>query len=174
MSAKWPTNLTEAEDFVENKKNKCVIKLSFGDHFIFHFLKLFILTETLTSGHTDAWHYITNVVHTPLTAGWPCWNGMISQCCRPLGCSPLYLKLYNTWKIQTTVPNKFPHHLTETLTLKSDVSQMKDSSKQLEDFPGVILWEHENLQSWAKVWIFHHVIPAFTAGAFTLVMSSFG
>lgn len=71
-------------------------------------------------------HIITNdyynVVHTPLTAGWPCWNGMISQCYRHLGCSPLYLKLYNTWKIWSTVPNmlssnksdKFPHHFTES------------------------------------------------------------
>lgn len=62
----------------------------------------------------------------------------------------------------------------KALTLKFDVSQMEDSSEQLEDFPGVILWEHENLQSWTKVRIFRHVIPALAAGAFTLAMSQFG
>lgn len=64
-------------------------------------------------------YIITNVVHTPLTAGWPYWNGMISLGCRHLGCSPLYLKLHNTWKIWSTAPNmlvsdKFPHHLSES------------------------------------------------------------
>lgn len=32
-------------------------------------------------------------LHRPPTVGWPCWNGMISRCHRPLGYLLLYLKL---------------------------------------------------------------------------------
>lgn len=43
--------------------------------------------------------------------------------------------------------NKFLIFSVKALTLKLDVPQVQDSSEQLENFPGVILREHENLQS---------------------------
>lgn len=66
--------------------------------------------------------------------------------------------------------NKFFIISLKALTLKLDVSQVQESSEQLEDFPGVILREHENLQSRTKLGIFHHVISALTAGAFALAI----
>lgn len=60
------------------------------------------------------------------------------------------------------------------LTLKDHIAQVKDSSEQFADLPGVVLSEHEDLQSWTEVGIFLHVITSFTAGALTLVTWSKG
>lgn len=60
------------------------------------------------------------------------------------------------------------------LTLDVHVAQVKDGSEQFGDFPGVIICEHEDLQSWKEVGVFLHIITSFTAGAFTLVTGSHG
>lgn len=56
------------------------------------------------------------------------------------------------------------------LTLKFHIAQVKDGGEQFGDFPGVILCEHEDLQSWTEVSVFLHIVTSFTAGAVTLMM----